>query len=627
MAVRRSRVAGHHKRIQFGWASGVTLTNPDGDMAKLQDDIDRIAANGGQWVRWGIDSGEVTSGGGVGTVTWYTPGLTMNDQAIAYARSKGVNVCLIMTYPPHASGYSFANFKSTAEAYWTFLANRWAGQIGLWHIFNESNGSHYQTFAGMPFSTTTANNFPAGYLSELATLIGSARSIIKAAAPGALVSTSLEGYPMSDDISAEWGYYLDVVSPVLDVISLHIYPDDYAPEIAAMGTRAAAVRNIYGKPVFVTEFGLPTIGWTEAQQSTYVTQMVASLKSGQVKAMMLYTLRDLSSTPTGGIDAFGIIKNNGTPKAGYATIMAAMGGPTAAPATSSVSAARASVTAGANDATFRSSSRVLPGVASTTGAAPATTVVTSGAGTVGAGRASATGAANNPTVAVTALAAPGGSTGAANNATVATTTSAAALRAVSSAAAFPSTSFTVPVPAGTATGDLLTAVHVMDEGGSLAVMTATGWTLANSYAVTGWGFLKVWTQVVSGTPPATYTFGGNAGGGAQVAILGFSGAAATLGVAPVFNDVATATTSHVILAAAAASGGIQVGSVFSNWKGTGTAMSWTVGTSGMTEQVDRNDAYSSLWVGTQVGPTAGSKTVTASRSLDYVSISYAVAAA
>lgn len=324
MGLRRSRTTGRHKRIQFGWASGVSLTDPDGSPAKFEDDIDRIAGNGGRWVRWGIDASEVTTGGGIGSVTWDTSGLTMNDDAIAYARSKGVEVSLIMTYPPHASGYSFANFQSTCEAYWSFLADRWAGQIGHWEIFNETNGSHYQTFDAIPFSTVGSNNFPGGYLSELATLIGSARTIIRAEQPGALVSTSLEGYPMSDDIQAEWEYFLNVVGPVVDITNLHIYPDDNATEITAMSTRVADMRSAYGKPVMVTEFGLPTIGWTEAEQQTYVLDMIASMKTGLVRAMMYYTLRNLSSTPVGGNDAFGLILNNGTAKSGYTAIMAAM---------------------------------------------------------------------------------------------------------------------------------------------------------------------------------------------------------------------------------------------------------------------------------------------------------------
>lgn len=322
---RQSRTVGHHKRIQFGWASGVTLTTADGNLAKFQDDIDRIAANGGRWVRWGIPGDEVTTGGGIGSITWSTPDLELQDAALAYANSKGVQVCLLVVGPPDfAIDYTFANYRTTCGVYWSFLVSRWAGQVALWQFFNESNGSDYQTHDPNPFSTVGSNNFPVGYLTELATLIGDGRALVKAANPGALVSTSLEGYPMGDDIQAEWEYYLDVVGPQLDVISLHMYPED-STEITAMATRCASIRADYGKPIFVTEFGISTTAFTEAEQSTLVQQMVASLKNGQVKAMFLYTLRNLSATPTvDDISNFGIMLNNGTPKAGYTAIMNAM---------------------------------------------------------------------------------------------------------------------------------------------------------------------------------------------------------------------------------------------------------------------------------------------------------------
>ncbi|HVK44103.1 MAG TPA: glycosyl hydrolase [Micropruina sp.] len=537
---RRSRAAGKHRRIGYGAASGVTLDDPEGTMAMYQNDIDTMAAAGQTWTRYGVNFADVVSGGTATTITWYTPGLEMYDQALDYAQAKGMQVCLVLSgAPDYAQGYTFANYRTLTNVYWQFLVNRWANRVALWHFFNESSGSHYQTFESIPFSAVGQNNFPAGYLTELATLIGDGRGLVRAANPGGLVSTSVEGYPMNDDRQAEWEFYLDVVGASLDVISLHLYTDDYAPEIAAMGTRVAAIRNRYQKPVFVTEFGIPTSAFTEAQQGTLVVQQIESLKAGLVRAMILYTHRDLSATYDESINSFGIRLNNGTNKAGYAAITTALGG-----------------------------------------------------GTGGGG---------------------GGGT--------------VTFRSASSNAAFPSTSFTVPTPTGTATGDLLVAVHVMDEGGTAVAMTASGWTQAGLHSSAGYGFLKVWTRIVSGTPPASYTFGGNAGGGAQVAILAFSGAVATLAVAPTFTEQVTASASHVLPAAAASSGQVQVSAAFTNYQGAGGVVSWVVGASGLTERVDRNDTYSSLWVGTQSGPTTGTKTITASRSIDYITVSFAVAAA
>lgn len=316
--------AGYRGRVvQFGFNSGANPDDFASDYPRYQADVDAIAAHGSQWVRFGVNSGAVISGGDETSITWDETALGRYDDQITYARSKGLQVYLVLSgAPDYAAGYTSAQYLSITQVYWSFLVDRWATQVGVWQLFNESNGSHFQTFESLDAG------FPSGYLTRLAALLAAGRTIVKAANPAALVTTAAEGFPMNDAMQTNWQTYFDAIATPLDIIGLHMYPQDNATEIAAMGTRAAAMRARYGKPVAVSEFGMPTSpagGFTEANQATYLPQQITSLKAGQVAYILLYEMRDQAQDISADAElSFGIRRYNRTGKSGLATIMNAM---------------------------------------------------------------------------------------------------------------------------------------------------------------------------------------------------------------------------------------------------------------------------------------------------------------
>lgn len=322
---RRARVAGRHRRVQFGFNSGVGPAGTEVDITKFKADIDLMAANGCQWVRFGIAPNEVTSGGTPTSVTPNEAGLAMNDEAIDYARSKGINLYLNISKPDsYADGYTFANFRTALNAYWSLLINRWGGKVAVWQLFNESNGSDYQTGESIPLGTHTPGS---PYLTQLATLLSDGRALVKAANPGALVTTDAEGFPVDDEMQTEWEVYFDMLAAHLDIIGLHMYPVDNAAAIATVSDRITAMRTRYGKPVAYSEFGIPTASggdYTEGDQQTFLPQQIAEAKAGLGKIIMPYEFRDQSATITDPEMAYGIRRNNGTNKSGYTAIMNAM---------------------------------------------------------------------------------------------------------------------------------------------------------------------------------------------------------------------------------------------------------------------------------------------------------------
>lgn len=309
---------------EFGFVSfGVEFDSTSSQLTKYKQDIDLMATEGIGWVRIRVNS-SVVGDADSPTIQWNQAGLDVYDRAIDYAVAKGVKPYIVTVGPDVPDNMQFSEYKTTCANFWKFLAGRWKDKVSLWVLFNEVDGGHYRF-------NTDEDLMTANYLSELNQLYAAGRSAIKSVAPGMLITTTTDGYPIEDATLRRWYQLYDAVHAHFDVIGLDMYAGEDPEAIDAVGGYIAAVKQRYGKQVIIGEVGLPTCPTTdgcmtqESEQAKWLVPVLNNMKhEGKPMLITFFQIRDEG---TDGLDAeqmFGILRYDGTKKAGYRQIVDAM---------------------------------------------------------------------------------------------------------------------------------------------------------------------------------------------------------------------------------------------------------------------------------------------------------------
>ncbi len=208
-------------------------------------------------------------------------------------------------------------------------AKHFAGRVAAWEVWNEQN-------SGFRFWKPAPD--PAAY----ADLLVAAAAAIRAADPAAMVlfgglyyagiGTLVEGaepfildaYAHRPDLGGSY-----------DAMAIHpypAYPPESAPDASSgqrpLGLMLARVRAALGsvgdgaKPVWVTEYGWPTYGAVdEATQARFLVRGAIEALAAGADRVCAFTLIDgphPEAFPPE--DAFGVVRNDGTPKRAYAAL-------------------------------------------------------------------------------------------------------------------------------------------------------------------------------------------------------------------------------------------------------------------------------------------------------------------
>ena len=199
----------------------------------------------------------------------------------------------------------------------------------------------------------------------------------------------------------------------------------------------------------------------------------------------------------------------------------------------------------------------------------------------------------------------------------------------------------VPKPSGLAIGDLMIAVHVADNDGTLAAMTGpAGWTtIASQAPATGaQPGVKVWQKVATSTETAASSFTFESGSGSIFCSAGIIAitadtfnAATPVFAGPTFQINASSSTSHV---APSLPTGVTNGlliTAHSTDQGGASNTSYTP-PAGMTERVDTaaSTGWTALEMNTQVLTSAaatGTRTATCTASRPATCVSLIIAPA
>lgn len=166
----------------------------------------------------------------------------------------------------------------------------------------------------------------AEYLRGVHDVIEGVRAHIHAKRPDVLVGTATTGVSMDGNTEILWRRMYDAVAPACDYIGLNGYPIKWAEQYRMMPARTRRTGGRYRLPVVMTEIGLPSnTGTTQGEQGERIAHMAirASVDSG-VLGVFLYQLRDTGTDPEDAEQCFGILKYDGTRKAGYRTVRYAL---------------------------------------------------------------------------------------------------------------------------------------------------------------------------------------------------------------------------------------------------------------------------------------------------------------
>jgi hypothetical protein len=299
---------------------------PDLTWATSSADQDRTAGAlrdvGARWVRLNANWADAEPSKGRYSSWW----LAHYDRAVALARSAGARIVMLSYQSPSwASGSSNRETPPRDPAdfarFMGFLANRYAGQVEAYEVWNEENIDRF-------WSTGPS-------AAQYTQLLKASYNAIKAADAGAKVvfgGTSLSDY---DFIEAA---YAAGAKGHFDVMSVHPY-SCHAPNVvhrhgngriakdsfaAYREVRALMAARDDAKPIWFTEFGWSTTsqscGVSESQQADYLVEALRFIEQDPyVEVALWYNFRNnYWNHDEDHIEArYGLMRTDFSPKPAY----------------------------------------------------------------------------------------------------------------------------------------------------------------------------------------------------------------------------------------------------------------------------------------------------------------------
>jgi hypothetical protein len=258
------------------------------------------------------------------------------DAAVDDSNARGLATIGILAYdvawaapggdpyaPPDPDKYS---------AFVEAVATHFRGRVAAWEIWNEEN---------LGFRFWKPAEDPAAY----AELLARAYPAVKRGDPAALVvlgGLNSQGVSSTGEQFLADAYFARPdLGRFCDAIGLHpyaFYPPQTPPEQSngadlSLGLKLARMRALlayYGdaaKPIFITEYGYPVYGAVdEAAQARFLERGAIEALAAGADRFAIYTLND-GPNPTAfpPEDAFGLVRNDGTPKPAYGVLAALYG--------------------------------------------------------------------------------------------------------------------------------------------------------------------------------------------------------------------------------------------------------------------------------------------------------------
>lgn len=311
--------------IEYGFNTHMSANPTEGENLTLEtfkQDVDQMAQMGMKAIRFNVWE-------------WELGHLDSYDQAIAYAKEKGLTIHLVTNVPGLSeNGQDLAGDLEKTNVYYTRLATRWQGQVDVWQIFNEPDDHTYWNYQRIPNAPEGKSPYPPGYLKNFGEIVTEANQAIKAIDQQTKTTVNVSMWVGSDPwIGAgkprpEEVLLFNAVAEHIDLISLDPYLDINTEAIKRFPEVIEYFHRVYKKPVVVAELGLPTGDgrFSQKDQGRFIGMAIEAMQKGRVKpeAILLYEIRD-EAMRAGAEASFGFTDVDGKPKEGLERVLEVIG--------------------------------------------------------------------------------------------------------------------------------------------------------------------------------------------------------------------------------------------------------------------------------------------------------------
>jgi hypothetical protein len=301
--------------------SNTTIGIADSDLyfaspAQIDAALDEMQAMGVNTVRIGIPWA------GINPVPGYY-NWSQADYMINAADARGMGVLAVITTTPgwanDPSAPGVYGHPASPADFGTFAglaAQRYAGKVGAYEIWNEPNAAPY--YGPQPD--------PAGYTE----LLKAAYPAIKAADPNATVVGGVVGSTVTyrnftlNPVTFVDEMYQNGAQGYFDALSFHPYqytmpfstggyhPDSPINQLADIRDLMVANGDA-DKLIWASEYGQPTAVSSEAEQAAYLQDMLTTWRTlDYTGPAFVYTLQDTETGSTDPEATFGLIRSDGT---------------------------------------------------------------------------------------------------------------------------------------------------------------------------------------------------------------------------------------------------------------------------------------------------------------------------
>jgi hypothetical protein len=255
--------------------------------------------------------------GSVSGGRWTPNAANMNffEATVDKADRAGLRIVLVLANALNNSAWTDEQHRLYLGQYVEHVSSRVGAEVDLWQVYNEHDGRDFRSYA--PVTLTPE------YMNRLRLALLQARTSLRKYSVAPLTTTAF-GYPVNQARYDKWRTFFDGIGSSLDVIGLHAYPEKSASVISLVPSYMRQLRQRYGKPVAMLEFGLPDVsGYGTAQQvGQAIVDQTRAVMSAEPFCATLYQLRDRGTNINDGEQRFGVLTNNWSRKSYYDPVVA-----------------------------------------------------------------------------------------------------------------------------------------------------------------------------------------------------------------------------------------------------------------------------------------------------------------
>lgn len=308
---------------------GIKREAPGLDVFKKHVDI--LVASNQEWIRFDIRPWQIVNGGTPDSIQWHEEHLREYDEAIRYAREKGLKLFINISTPDFAQKYSSVDYKKVMKKYAEYLADRFkpteeqtkkmGKAFDIWQIFNEPDIHDFRDYS---LIFEKYRDYPSSYLHELALIVKEMDMAIKSNNPHAKTTLNLAHWQGFRWDNGPEGFmrratrFCDAVAEPVDIISIDPYPDNNKREIESLPQYVSYFKEKYRKDIIFAEIGATTNTFSQEDQAILIKKYLSAIRSGKHMplAVLIYQLTDDNDN-----DGMGLINIDGKPKKSFTDVI------------------------------------------------------------------------------------------------------------------------------------------------------------------------------------------------------------------------------------------------------------------------------------------------------------------